>query len=258
MTKQELDDYIKDLLSKAKDKKDDKRSVEEIVYEFYRTVAEHYNNRIPQSMHDIFISNVPKFKKYLDSIDKRVMEASKRKNSCSNDVRKIGRRLDKIEEEEIHVGGPQGSVSDEERKEYRDISSKREATRSILDVMVTESSMQNPEALNRALLYAYQMQAFTVRDKKYIDTNIHEMFVKKYPPFEQFLREFNQEDKKAEIAEELSEAEKALADAEADYKKARSKVIDVYDDSPKPTRGSYYSNPYDDGCCHGRGGGPQC
>ena len=258
MTKQELDDYIKNLLSKAKDKKDDKRSVEEIVYEFYRTVAEHYNNRIPQSMHNVFISNVPTFKKYLGDIDKKVMEASRRKNSCSSDISKIGRRLDKIEKEGIQVGGPQGSISKEEREEYRNISSKREATRSILDVMVTESSTQNPEALNRALLYAYKMQAFTVGDKKYIDTNIHEMFVKKYPPFEQFLREFNHEDEKAEITEELGKAEKALADAEADYKKARSKVVEVYDDSPKPTRSSYYSDPYDDGCCHGRGRVPQC
>ena len=147
-------------------------------------------------------------------------------------------------------------------KEYNEaIDSKRKAIKSLLAVMVTDISRQDSDQLNNALLALYQMQVDTIAGRRYIDPEIHQMFLTAYPQFEHHLRSFNQEDVKKQLSEELEEANKKLASVKAEYQSLLASNISVYDDSPKAkTTSSTYYDYVDHDPCGGYhyGGGHTC
>ena len=270
MTKKELESFIDNLLSKAVKKCDESMSLEDSVFELYKTVAEHYNNHVPQSIHNVFTSKVPTFEKYFKEKEQSIpIEAKKKRNEvdkAKSRVKRLEKRLAEIQEKEICVGRPKMTswMFDKELEYYSNRDSKREAIKSLLAFMVTDISKQDPDQLNNALLALYKMQIDTIDRRRYIDPEIHKMFLSAYPQFEHRLSSFNQEDMKKQLSEELEEAIKKLASVKAEYQSLLASNISVYDDSPKKRTKSttssayYYDNDHNPCGGYHYGGGHTC
>ena len=91
MTKKELEKHVDRVISAAKKgNKRERKSVEEALYDVYKTLAEHYNNRIPKSVHDIFTSRVTTFQSYLDE---KAKEQSIQKEDKSKKLKKLNEEI---------------------------------------------------------------------------------------------------------------------------------------------------------------------
>ena len=59
---------------------------EELLFDLYNIVASHYHNRVPENIYNIFVSNYPPFKKYVDDI---MMHLKEKKEKMNNEIEEL-------------------------------------------------------------------------------------------------------------------------------------------------------------------------
>ena len=101
-----------------------------------------------------------------------------------------------------------------------------------------------------------------------IDESIHKLFIDKYPPFDEYLKAYNEEEKEKKLKSQYDQAYSDYLDARAARMGTQGKVIKEYDDTtPKKARSNKESSSSsyssfiqrnEDPCCHFYGSGPRC
>ena len=110
MTKKEISDYINGLIQRAKvetAKGDNEKDLNEIMFEFYSTVASYYDGKMPESIHNEFLKSTPEFNDYLDKkmagYRKESRNAKSEVESLEKEVDKALKRLSVLKEGQIKV-----------------------------------------------------------------------------------------------------------------------------------------------------------
>ena len=274
MTINEISTYIDRVLERAKAEKTEK-SLDELLYEVYITVANHYKSKMPKSMLDVFTSKSKSFKRFLDNImnnyEKEMQYAQGNEKSLDIKVKDLHDQIDKIEAKKISVGfeGFSSEVQKElKRKEGENAKAKKDSMINLLNLLVNEESKKDPEKLNEALLFAYKTQAVHRYSAFGIDESIHKLFLEKYPPFEEYLKAYNEEEREQELRTQYSKSYSDYLNAQAKRMEAQGRIISVYDDTTKkdnnsktesyPSSYSSFNQRDEDPCCHFYGSGPRC
>ena len=217
----DLDNFIKKLLELAPEKSKEKgTSVEELAFEFYKTIADNYPYGVPEDIYNVFIGNLPTFKQYvedvMENLEKQKSNISMKKYDISLELKSIEEKLEGFEQERISVRENEVRTRTIRNKVYEgprthsflrgDITPYHYETKTIeenvpsgnicqikqiLDVMVNEETIKDSKKLNEGLMSLYSMQVQSENGKKFILQDMHDMFIKKYPPFEEYLQQIN-------------------------------------------------------------------
>ncbi len=242
MTNQELDGYLKGVIKKASEQSTHTRSVEDIMFEIFQTIAAHYNNRVPQSVYDVFTSNLPSFNEYfkkkMEEAKNAEREATSKKDSCVQAKNAIVNQINAIDAEAIHVSDKLYDTPDEIRLKVKSV-------RSLLNLIVTDESMGDPESLNQALMYLYQLHTYVENGKKYVPESVHKEFIAKCPSFEKHLSAFNKEPERIALEEQQSKANEDVVESMLAIQKASSGIYTIYDDVTPKTYDDSYDRYYD-------------
>lgn len=234
MTVKEIEKYIEFRIESAKKNKDfikDRgRDIKDLAFEVYRTIAEHFDNVIPSSINDAFARKVPGFKKYLEKKAKEqediVEKLERTKRQTQMNAKLLEDQINKLRNSGISVVDYH-SMSKEKKEE------KRANVENLLNLLVNESSKEKPEELNKSLIFLYESLAFDYRGEKRIYKEYHELFINKYPPFKEYLRKYNQEDRIRKLEKELAAIKKENEEATRKLEVEERKIIKVYDDTPR-------------------------
>ena len=271
-----LDEFLKKVIEVSAEKSEEKgKSVEEFVFEFYKTIADNYTDGIPEEVYNVFISNLPTFKQYVENImnNLELQESSIRiqKVGVSSELRDIEKRLKSIEdkiievrENEVRTRTTRKKVYDGSRKHsflYGDMtkyhhrtSTKKEVVptpnisqiRQILDIMVNEETMKDPEKLNEGLMNLYLMQVQEEEGKKFVLQDMHNMFISKYPPFEKYWKQRNRTiDEKQNLLQEKDIKQQQLTELEEQECKINRQITKLKIQDKRRY--------YEDRCSHGGG-----
>ena len=107
MTKNEISAYLDRVIQRAKTEKT-KKSIDELLFEVYKTVAQNYNNKMPKSVLEIFTSKSITFNRFLldkmKKYSKEVQDAQNSEEALSKRVKELSDQIDKIDAKKISVG----------------------------------------------------------------------------------------------------------------------------------------------------------
>lgn len=181
---------------------------EELLFDLYNIVASHYHNRVPENIYNIFVSNYPPFKKYVDDI---MMHLKDKKEKMNNEIEElleenydIKIKIREIENSKIFIKREKSiSLSYEDYNEYssldiirickssipyRQIKIHAENTKIIYDKIYNVlENIQDVEEQKNALIKLFLEQVVENDGKRFIKSSIYRAFTNMCPHFEEYF-----------------------------------------------------------------------
>lgn len=241
--------YIDEKLKTIKDSKDNEKSVDERVFEFYKTFIGHktenwnnffYDRGVSEDIFNVFVRRVPSFKKYLKN---KLKDLIREKDSIYKEMEKIRIIKRELEKKVVCIkNNPTESVKknrklgfepdffyrqiDESKVNGKQIpSSNLSEVEQQLEIMIAEEKKDSIE-LNEQLMELYLRQVQNDGWGNYILRDMHDMFVRKYPPFKEYLEGLKN------YLGEISNKEKELEQKSNDLRKQIDSYNVHYDGHP--------------------------
>lgn len=257
MKDQNVEDFIKKIVELNLNEK----KTEKLLFDFYKIVASHYHNRVPEKIYNIFVTNFPSFESYVENIMILFKNSQAKMNNeisnISSGIEEMEEMLRSIENDKISIRKNKARIETkmvyryprvhtlygyEGKTECKKVlvktripSTNIDIIRKQIDTLISKSKDQEKLEADLINLFILQVQedskvkyGFEYDKEKFVFEDIYQTFVNKYKPFEEiFKRLNNRDDEIQELKEKIANNNQILDGILIERKWTDEQIIEI-------------------------------